>query len=388
MRTILRLLILTAVVSSSVAYAQEQKNSDATKDAKEESIDFNRARQLMERRRGGEKLSADEEAYLQRAIETRRRNPGAAGGPDSRALLSRTQIGLKPLCDMSAEDRYFDQDGGLYGGGVNVPPEKHQQAAEDALQKIQPLNVAGEPDSEGQIVLVSISMSNATQEFSRFKQIADADKQKSHDVTIVDCAQGGQAMAEWVSMDAATWTESDRRLARAGVTPDQVQIAWVKLANKGPRGDLETHGRKLQNDTLAVIQNAKRKFPNLRIIYMSSRIYGGYTSGPLNPEPYAYESAFPVRWLIQDQMAGKPELNHDASRGPVKAPVLLWGPYLWADGITPREDGLTWTRDDLGPDGTHPSEAGRNKVAKLLLEFFKDDPMAGSWFRGIARRSE
>ena len=57
----------------------------------------------------------------------------------------------------------------------------------------------------------------------------------------------------------------------------------IKLANKGPRGDLQTHGRKLQRDTLAVIQNAKARFPHLRIAYLSSRIYGGYSSGPLNP---------------------------------------------------------------------------------------------------------
>ena len=37
---------------------------------------------------------------------------------------------------------------------------------------------------------------------------------------------------------------------------------------------------------------------------LSSRIYAGYAVTPLNPEPYAYESAFSVRGLIQQQMAG------------------------------------------------------------------------------------
>ena len=55
-------------------------------------------------------------------------------------------------------------------------------------------------------------------------------------------------------------------------------------------------------------------------------------TGGLNPEPYAYESAYAMRWLIQEQMAGRPELNADPSRGAVSVPVLLWGPYLWADG--------------------------------------------------------
>ena len=349
----------------------------------EEQIDFNKARELFRKKQRGEKLSADDEAYLNRALEARRKRQG---GRDNRQMPPGEKTGLKPLSEMSADDRYQGEDGGLYGGGQNQPPEKHREAAKRQLAKIQPLNKQGMPADEGRIVLVSISMSNATQEFSRFKQIADADPEKSARLTIVDCAQGGQAMAEWVNPEARPWLEAGRRLERAGVTPEQVQVAWIKLANKSPRGDLETHGRKLQKDTLAVIQNAQAKFPNLRIAYLSSRIYGGYSGGALNPEPYAYESAFAVRWLIQDQIEGREELafdSADAAGKPAKAPLLLWGPYLWADGVSPRKgDKLVWTRDDLAGDGTHPSQSGRNKVAGLLLSFFKEDPLAKSWFLG------
>jgi hypothetical protein len=38
--------------------------------------------------------------------------------------------------------------------------------------------------------------------------------------------------------------------------------------------------------------------------YLDSRIYGGYATTALNPEPYTYEGAFLVRWLIQDQLKG------------------------------------------------------------------------------------
>jgi hypothetical protein len=93
---------------------------------------------------------------------------------------------------------------------------------------------------------------------------------------------------------------------------------------------------------------------------------------PLNPEPYAYESAFAVRWLIQDQM-----------KSDARSPILLWGPYLWADGTTPRKsDGLVWKREDVANDGVHPTMAGREKVAKLLLEYFTSDSLAKGWFVG------
>lgn len=343
----------------------------------DERIDFARARQLLDKSKKGEKLSPDEQAYLDKAKEARRKSAGGA----SRALPAGEKTGLQPLTEMTADDRYEGQDGGLYGSGKNSPPEAHARAAAAESAKIEPLDASGKPASNGTIALISISMSNATQEFSTFKRLADSDPDKSPRVTIVDCAQGGQAMAEWVNPDAPPWREADRRLEAAKVSPQQVQIAWVKLANKGPTGSLEEHGKKLQRDTQAVVQNAKARFPNLRIVYLGSRIYGGYAQSMLNPEPYAYESAFAVRWLIQDQIKGEPALNYDRERGEVRSAVLLWGPYFWGDGMTPRkEDGLVWQRADLANDGTHPTNSGRAKVAGMLLSFFKQDPLAKAWF--------
>jgi hypothetical protein len=182
-------------------------------------------------------------------------------------------------------------------------------------------------------------------------------------------------MAEWVDPGAPAWKESLRRLEAAGVTPDQVQVAWIKLANKAPSGSMKEHLDKLEEDTIKVLQQARTRFPNLRIAYLGSRIWAGNARSNLNPEPYAYESAFAVRHLVQRQMAGEEALS------PGKAPLLLWGPYLWAEGEKGRKfDGLVWKPGDFNADGVHPSDSGREKVARLLLEFFATDPMAKLWF--------
>ena len=332
-----------------------------------EAIDWQRARQLHQRVQEGEKLSSEDQAYYDRARAMRGRT---GAGPQRKAADS-----LTPLTDLGPEGKYEDQDGGLYGGGSNTPPEAHRKAAEEQLARIQPLDKEGKPSADGTIVFVSISMSNATQEFSFFKRMADASPKKSSKVTIVDCAQGGQAMAEWAPPDARPWEQAKMRLASAGVTPSQVQVAWVKLANVSPSGTLQEHGKKLEADTLKVLQNAKALFPNLRIVYLGSRTYGGYATGNLNPEPYAYESAYPARWLIQRQIKG------DAELALTKTPLLLWGPYLWAEGEKGRKtDDLKWVRGDFVGDGVHPSETGRDKVAKLLLNFLTEDPLAKGWF--------
>jgi hypothetical protein len=306
-------------------------------------------------------------------------NARPAAGGESRE--EKPTVGIKPLTDMAEGDRYEDEEGGLYGGGRNEMPQELRAIATKETEKIVPRDEKGRPADDGKIAVVSLSMSNATMEYLRFKQIADADPAKSRQVQIVDCAQGGMAMAQWGNPQGKAWLEADRRLASAGVSTEQVQVVWVKLANVRPTGKLSEHGTKLEKDTIVLMQNARERFPNLRIAYLSGRIYGGWATTPLNPEPYAHESNVVVRWLIRDQQKGNPELNYDPAKGTVKAPLALWGPYLWADGLTPRKtDGLVWERQDLAGDGTHPSDSGRQKVAEMLLRFFKNDPLARTWF--------
>ena len=169
------------------------------------------------------------------------------------------------------------------------------------------------------------------------------------------------------------------RLKEAGVTPAQVQVAWVKHADPGPSPDTFPlqYAKHVKDKISASLAITQATFPNLRVAYLSSRTYGGYNIAGIrrvNPEPFAYETAFSVRWVIQDQIASN-------KKGKVDGPVLLWGPYLWADGVRPRKsDQLVWKRTDFGEDGVHPSKVGGQKVGNLLLAFFKNDANAKSWF--------
>jgi hypothetical protein len=299
----------------------------------------------------------------------------------------KSSVGLKPLTEMTALDRYKGEDGGLYGGGKNEPPETHRAAAREASRTIMPLNEAGKPAPDGKIVLLSLGMSNTAGVFVTFKEKADRDSQKSPQVLLVNGAVGGAGARSWANgPQGGPWLVVRQRLKEANVSPRQVQVVWIKHADPMPSADTVNleYARNLQKWLTAIVCTARAEYPNLRIAYLSSRTYGGYNAAGLrlvNPEPFAYESAFSVRWLIQEQVKGEADLNHDPKTGKVMAPLLQWGPYLWADGITPRKsDGLTWQRSDFTNDGVHPSMQGRVKAADQLLRFFKEDAGTRMWF--------
>src|SRR5436190_1257934 len=97
----------------------------------------------------------------------------------------------------------------------------------------------------------------------------------------------------------------------------------------GVSGGFPAAAQQLQGLLGQIVRNLRVRYPNVQLCFVSSRTYAGYATTTLNPEPYAYESGFAVQWLIAQQAAGDPLLNCDPAAGPVVAPWLGWGPYLW-----------------------------------------------------------
>ncbi len=291
---------------------------------------------------------------------------------------------LKPLTELGLGE-YQGFKGGLYPGGKNERPKEHEVAGLRLAKEVRPLDSAGEPDQAGKIVLLSVGMSNTSQMSQGFQKLFAADKGKNPRLVFVNGAQGGMTAAAIKDPDdggkgAKYWATVDERLQAAGVSREQVQAVWIKQANAGPSEGFPAYAKKLQKELVQIVQILPKRFPNVKLVYLSSRTFGGYAQTRLNPEPYAYESAFSVRWLIEEQLNGNPELNYDPSKGAVKAPWLSWGPYLWANGTSKRADGFWYAQGDFAKDGTHHSPAGQEKTGRLLLDFLKSDSTARPWF--------
>ena len=344
-------------------------------------IDDARFKEIRAKVQRHEKISEEERDYAESKIERQNQEQSAKRNAEwAREHPARDSTGLTPLPDLGAR-MYKGEQGGLYPGGKNTPPKAHLAAGLKIARAIKPLDRDGRPSPDGFVVMCSIGMSNTTQESRSFLKLAAADPDWNPRLKFVDCAQGAQTAQKIADPKLPYWNLVLERLKNAEVTPQQVQVVWVKEADAAPHSAFLEHTKQLQKEMVDVMHNLHDKFPNLKIAYLSSRIYGGWAGSPLNPEPWAYEEGFSMKWLIADQIAGNAELNYDPAKGAVRAPWMAWGPYLWADGMKSRKDGqVIWKREDLGPDGTHPSMLGREKVARLLMAFLKSDPTAKPWF--------
>ena len=221
-----------------------------------------------------------------------------------------------PIMDMGAAT-YLGFAGGLYPGG-NLVPFDHGVAGAALAGGVEPLDGNGNASASGKIVMVSIGMSNTTQEFCNpanpapcnawsFVGQATADPAVNHTtLVLVNGAASGQTAADWVAPTLPDYDRvRDTDLTPAGVTEKQVQVAWVKVANPGPTVSLpaaNADAYTLETQMGQIVRAMKTRYPNLRLVYFSSRIWAGYATTTLNPEPYAYESGFAVKWIVEAQI--------------------------------------------------------------------------------------
>lgn len=291
---------------------------------------------------------------------------------------------LVPLTDLGP-GTYLGQQGGLYPNGSNVRPADHDAAGVLLAQSIQPLDASGNPDPNGKMGLMTLGMSETRLESQQFVTEAIADPSLNPHLVVFNGAIDQIVAARWANPNDGVWNSIFKFfLPQAGLTANQVVAAWIKDADNFKSSSFPANAQPSQADLEAIARNLHTFFPNLKLAYFSSRIYGGYANGRLsnvNFEPYAYETGWSVKNAIADQINGNPNLNYNPSLGPVYAPWMAWGPYDWANGLLARSDGLVWTCQDIQNDGIHPSVPyGVQKDANALMNFFKTDTTATPWF--------
>ena len=296
-----------------------------------------------------------------------------------------TSTPIVPLTDL-ATGTYWGYQGGLYPNGSNTRPYDHDADGVSIAGAIRPLDADGNYDPDGKYGLISIGLSVSFDTFVMFMSDMNADPAKNAHLVFVPGAQPRAEASLFADPNSGVWTPIFQSfLPQAGITANQVVAAWVDEVDTTLKGTFPSDMATLQSQLETIVQNLHTKFPNLRLVYFGSRIYGGYSNSmtrpPQDPEPFAYESGFATKWAIQDQINGNANLNYDSAKGPVMAPWMSWGAYTWANGLLSRSDGIVWGCQDIQFDGTHVSNpVGRQKEANLMMQFFKADSTTTPWF--------
>ncbi len=300
------------------------------------------------------------------------------------SYIPNTTSPLIPINDLGT-GTYQGSMAGLYPNGSNSRPSSFDAAGVTIAQSIQPLDANGNPDSaNGKIGLMSVGMSALFDTWLTFTTDFHGDSTVNPKVVLVPGAQPRAYASNFANPNDAFWNPIFQNfLPQSGITAAQVQVVYIKDIDPTPSGTFPTDMAKLQSEYESIVQNIHTKFPNVKLAYFGGSVYTGYSNGLSNidSEPWAYESAFAVKWAIQDQINGKLALNWDSSKGVVKAPWMAWGAYPWANGLLARNDGTTWACPDIKYDGFHPSDPyGREKETNLMINFFKSDATTTPWF--------
>src|ERR1043166_4204884 len=154
----------------------------------------------------------------------------ACGGPLTAPPAPENSAATRPALSDPGSWTYRGSPGGQSPDGPTMPPA-HRQAGLARALAVGPLAPDGSPSPTGRIVLLSIGMSNTTQEFCNpspagqcnsgtfvSQALADPAVQKTT-LAMVAGARGGQTAGTWDSPADPNYDQvRDSRLAPAGVT--------------------------------------------------------------------------------------------------------------------------------------------------------------------------
>ena len=315
--------------------------------------------------------------------------------------------GRPPLTDVGS-DGYLGYDGGLFPAASNTDNPHHAAAGAAIARSIVPLGPDGAADPvNGKIVYTYVGISLTYLVWSGSQDNPNTDIYAPTEnfnyralhlsninprLSLPYAIKANNGLYNWTDRNNPFWPDMITALAQQGITPAQVQVLWAFTPGNGagpdPDGNSLPRNAKLQWDgTVRMLHAILRYFPNTKIVYLSSKHFAWQTKpdGSLVWEPFSHDSAWGIKWAIEQQINGDPALNYDPAKGAVTSPWITWGPYFWTDAGKQRAyDGLTWTCPDdvyvLNSDFSHQSPAGVYLQAGLLLNQMMNDPSATPWF--------
>lgn len=282
--------------------------------------------------------------------------------------------GYIPIADLG-QSTFLDMQGGKYPGGSNNIPYGHLAAGMTSAHMGDRFEIfdAGKTDC-----MLILGFSTAAMTGTAFSHLYTL-LQENGKLQIINGAQGGRDLRDMIEPGSTYWHGVDSALQAHAMDAASIRWIWMNTGERMLRNvEFPQAAIQQMEDMRKCMELLRDTFPALEVVFLSDRTYAGYIDPHTNAaplaEPAAYFTSWSIKWLIENQISGKPGYGY------ADLPFIDWGPMLWTNGTEGNQAGYTWQRSDVVKGGVHPSAKGRMKEAALLYAFFSHSPYLEKYF--------
>lgn len=311
--------------------------------------------------------------------------------------------GLIPLNDLGT-GYYLGKQGGFFPGGTLTenPASTHFKKGKNFAKNLQPLDSLGNINYDGGVVLMGgFGPSVPGHMLDHFVPIVRDTADDTYLTNIcfdaINMGAGGKGLDYAIGADSTKyWNQMLKKIDTKGYTAEQLQVGWMYFNDKydslGAESTFPESPERIADDLAYYLSELMERFPNIKIMFVSGRHYGGFADSTLEQypaigEPASYWNNFAVKWLIERQIVGNPALKYFGTGA--KVPFITWGPYYWADGGIPRAtDGVLYQCSDFSDeDGFHLTDSTYERDAIALMDVMYTSEFAKYYVKDGAKWS-
>ncbi|MBP7400302.1 MAG: hypothetical protein KA954_11990 [Chitinophagales bacterium] len=249
--------------------------------------------------------------------------------------------------------------GGLYRGGSNDPPAFYQTQLDDANISL----------DNGEVVFLGLGASSPERELNTLMNIVYPEiTDRNTDLVFVNGNKGGTTIEKMLD----NWNQYfsgtiEPALKSKGVTASEVDIIWLKSASVDPiTQTADQYVADKMPYWIQVIGLINTKFPNCKIIYLSSKHWGTLEK---HAEPEAYYTSLIMKEIIDERINGE-----------ISGALIAWAhPFHTGGSGIANSYGHIWYNSDLENDGVHPTAAAQIKVANYMDSWYRNTSAKYWW---------
>jgi len=283
-----------------------------------------------------------------------------------------------PLNDLGT-GTFKTYTGGLYPGGMNSPTGVYASDLMTASNAIIPLDTFGKAKATGRILFISLGGSTGGHNMEALKDKTVGNPLTNPKLRVLNCnnGYGSGSLNSIINPNDAYWDHVTEVIKGNKSSYRQVQVIYLETDDSTSTSKWPTRPTKVKNELETALRVFKKKFKNIKIVYVLGRTRTFGNLQIVNKEPNPYYFGWACKWSIEDQINGVPGTKYKGT-GAV-APMITWGFYQWADSLPRITDGFFW-RSSSTSDGMHATDEGQDTLSSRFQRFLLTDPYASVWY--------